>query len=243
METLAALIVLAGAVIAYVLLRDGWSRIAVLCAASWREGLRGKATLIVYAGLGLVLAAGFFISFGVSYSTAVAFGTCAAALLIGFELVASRRDSERDRTRAVELAAARRQQLATGEGWTRSDVLEHHKTTLYFRSAGKVETTDGWRCVACGKNLYRRADATVDHIKPQSKYPGLRATRDNLQILCLSCNSTKKTYDGEDWKQEVRGRRRKRKKSLQRAVQDRSDDDLPPSAIPAFRKESGLKVT
>lgn len=132
-----------------------------------------------------------------------------------FELWQRKREST-DFARAQAAAyRARQEQLATGEGWGRLDVLQQHKTTIFFRNAsGRIQATEGWRCAACGKNLYKASDATVDHVRPQSKHPRLRQSRDNLQILCQSCNSTKSAYDGEDWKSVVRKRRRIRRKRL-----------------------------
>lgn len=46
---------------------------------------------------------------------------------------------------------------------------------------------DGFKCKRCGAT----DDLTIDHIKPESK--GGKATDDNLQTLCRSCNSKKGT--------------------------------------------------
>lgn len=44
---------------------------------------------------------------------------------------------------------------------------------------------DGWCCVYCGTD----ASLTIDHVVPQSK--GGHSRPDNLQTLCVSCNSAK----------------------------------------------------
>jgi len=49
----------------------------------------------------------------------------------------------------------------------------------------KIFERDGFKCVTCGAT----SDLTLDHIIPFSK--GGQATEDNLQTLCLKCNSQK----------------------------------------------------
>lgn len=129
-----------------------------------------------------------------------------------YELVSQSRDSAELKLRLKQQEELRQAKLATGEGWSRFDVLRKFKTTLYFRRLGRIETTQGWRCAACSKNLYQERDAEVDHILPISKFPHLKSTESNLQILCRSCNSTKHAYDGDDWKKVVHQRRRARNK-------------------------------
>lgn len=129
-----------------------------------------------------------------------------------YELAGQSRDSAKLDEILREQARLKEVQLATGEGWSRWDVLRKLKSTLYFRQFGQMQTTQGWRCSACSKNLYKEKDAEVDHILPVSKYPHLRFTESNLQILCRSCNATKHAYDGDDWKKVVHKRRRQRNK-------------------------------
>ena len=129
-----------------------------------------------------------------------------------YELAGQSRDSAKLDEILREQARLKEVQLATGEGWSRWDVLRKFKSTLYFRQFGRMQTTQGWRCSACSKNLYKEKDAEVDHILPVSTYPHLRFTESNLQVLCRSCNSTKHAYDGDDWKKVVHKRRRQRNK-------------------------------
>lgn len=72
----------------------------------------------------------------------------------------------------------------------------------------------GWKCAGCGKMIYNPRQAHIDHIKPKSKYPHLAYLKSNLQILCARCNSHKGAYDGDDWKEEIK--LRKKKKAVQR---------------------------
>ncbi len=60
-----------------------------------------------------------------------------------------------------------------------------------FRIA-KIE--DHWRmwgghCGACARDNLRKSDLTVDHIVPIRR--GGRNSRQNAQVMCLSCNSKK----------------------------------------------------
>lgn len=51
-------------------------------------------------------------------------------------------------------------------------------------------------CSECGRRIQRSSDVTVDHIRPRSKYPSLALNRQNLRVLCRSCNSSK---GAKDW--------------------------------------------
>ena len=62
---------------------------------------------------------------------------------------------------------------------------------------GLVIDEDGRVCALCRKYIKNEKDITVDHKKPRSKYPELQLNRDNLQVLCRSCNSKK--GDREWW--------------------------------------------
>lgn len=55
----------------------------------------------------------------------------------------------------------------------------------------------GRKCSAC---FATDRKIHVDHIKPISKYPELKLTFDNLQILCEDCNLGKSNKDETDWR-------------------------------------------
>lgn len=46
-------------------------------------------------------------------------------------------------------------------------------------------------CRSCGAYILDTTDVTVDHTQPRSRFPELALVRENLQILCRSCNSAK----------------------------------------------------
>lgn len=56
-----------------------------------------------------------------------------------------------------------------------------------------VMNRDGRKCRACGAT----ADPTLDHIKPFSQRGQHKAY--NLQVLCRSCNSRKRTMSQREW--------------------------------------------
>ena len=53
----------------------------------------------------------------------------------------------------------------------------------------KAKTSSGYVCAHCGEVFLNRQFLHVDHIVPLNK--GGRSVRDNLQILCRSCNAKK----------------------------------------------------
>ncbi len=52
-------------------------------------------------------------------------------------------------------------------------------------------------CPECGIHIENSIDVTVDHIRPRSKYPHLALEKQNLRVLCRSCNSSKGAGDSE----------------------------------------------
>ncbi|MBP6194309.1 MAG: HNH endonuclease [Methyloversatilis sp.] len=96
---------------------------------------------------------------------------------------------------------------AASHSWNLKESARTEGWTVYGRATG-------WKCQGCGKMIYDRRQAHVDHIKPKSKYPHLAYLRSNLQILCARCNSHKGAYDGDDWREEIK--LRKKKKAVQR---------------------------
>ena len=64
---------------------------------------------------------------------------------------------------------------------------KYYKVPIPTTLRWEVFKRDGFRCLVCGSQDHLRAD----HIIPESK--GGQASLDNLQTLCRSCNSKKKT--------------------------------------------------
>ena len=95
--------------------------------------------------------------------------------------------AEQVHQKTIELAQERAEQMIDRE--------------LFYSSAewkalrNQVIREDGKFCAECGYHIYYSDDLTVDHIKPRSRFPELALKRDNLQVLCRSCNSSKGDRD------------------------------------------------
>lgn len=63
--------------------------------------------------------------------------------------------------------------------------------------------TYGRKCMVCGSVPHpeNKVRIHVDHIKPISKFPELKLSFDNLQILCEDCNLGKSNKDCIDYRQ------------------------------------------
>jgi len=59
---------------------------------------------------------------------------------------------------------------------------------------------NGRKCCLCGRSPKDGIILHVDHIKPISKFPELKLTLSNLQILCEDCNLGKSNRYDEDWR-------------------------------------------
>lgn len=204
---------------------QGLARINQRFIQDWRLGGSARKRVVGQLLFFVVLSATFFLFFDIRNGALIGYFVLVGVLLAGLEYFVSEKDrelQEKEERRRYEEKKAR---LATGEDWTKSDVLDKFRTTLFFRRRWGVTTTLGWRCGVCGKNLYRRDEASLDHIKPVSKHPELRFSEENLQILCRPCNSTKSAYVGDDWKDVTRARRRvlKKKKNFQSGGGERNE--------------------
>ncbi len=192
----------------------GAMRVRDLLLQEWSQSGLSRLIAVGWAFGFCVFTCAFFSVLDVKNGALMGYLVMVGLALAGLEIYSSAKESalaaQEERIRNEQ----KRAQLATGEGWGRDDALEKFCTTIFYRKYGRLETTSGWRCAVCGKNLYQRADASIDHIKPLSKYPELRFSEANLQVLCRPCNSTKSAYDGEDWKSVTRKRRRIIKQKL-----------------------------
>jgi 5-methylcytosine-specific restriction endonuclease McrA len=153
-----------------------------------------------------------FVFLGQGVSAFFTISLAFAAAFAFFEYLSKQKEEQLQQERVAEARNLRELTLRSGEGWTKQDVLNKFRTTLFYRRYGKLTTTTGWRCAGCSKNLYVERDAEIDHILPRSKYPNLAMTEGNLQILCRSCNAHKHAYEGDDWKKTVHKRRRAKNK-------------------------------
>lgn len=56
---------------------------------------------------------------------------------------------------------------------------------------GQIIEKEGNICALCGVKIRKKADITVDHIKPRSANLDLALDKNNLRVLCRRCNSQK----------------------------------------------------
>jgi 5-methylcytosine-specific restriction endonuclease McrA len=56
------------------------------------------------------------------------------------------------------------------------------------------------RCSACGRSAADGVTLCVDHVKSVKKYPELKTTLSNLQVLCGPCNTGKGSEWADDWR-------------------------------------------
>lgn len=91
------------------------------------------------------------------------------------------------KARTVELAEERRRRQEEEETFYSSPEWAQLRA-LVIKEEGQV-------CAECHKRIKNDEDVTVDHIRPRSKYPDLALRRENLRVLCRSCNSAKSDKD------------------------------------------------
>lgn len=85
--------------------------------------------------------------------------------------------------RVIELAEARRKVI--------EEALRFYSSLEWAVIRRQVIEEEGRICAECGKRIKNDFDITVDHKLPRSKYPALALDRENLRVLCRTCNSKK----------------------------------------------------
>jgi hypothetical protein len=85
--------------------------------------------------------------------------------------------------RLVELAEARKRVI--------EEALRFYSSPEWTIIRKQVIKEEGRVCEECGKRIKNDFDITVDHKRPRSKYPDIALDRENLRILCRTCNSKK----------------------------------------------------
>ena len=111
------------------------------------------------------------------------------AVILGFSYY------PRKRQRLKDLSDARLINLAE----ERRDAIEERQT-FYGSPEWRAIRTEVIRerdrvCMSCRRHTVQDDDLTVDHIRPRSIYPELALVKDNLQVLCRACNSSKGATD------------------------------------------------
>lgn len=72
--------------------------------------------------------------------------------------------------------------------------------SLSWRQIRYLALKNSVGCNCCGARARDGVQLHVDHIKPISRYPELKLSLDNLQVLCDDCNIGKGSWDETDWR-------------------------------------------
>ena len=109
------------------------------------------------------------------------------ALVLTVFLLYIRRKSVK--THTIELAEERQKNIDEARQFYSSPEWRQVRSEV-IREYGRI-------CFECGVYIKNSNDVTVDHIRPRSKYPDLALDKQNLRVLCRSCNSSKGDRDSE----------------------------------------------
>ena len=93
------------------------------------------------------------------------------------------------KTRTIQLAEERKERL--------DEMRQFYSSPEWNLIRRQVIKENGRICSECKKYIRSNNEVTVDHIRPRSKYPHLALERQNLRVLCSSCNSIKGDRDSE----------------------------------------------
>lgn len=107
------------------------------------------------------------------------------------------RISDRVRSRRSVLVRARFTALAEDRKRRIDEAQAFYASPEWKLLRDEVIREQGRVCGECGHAINSDLEVTVDHILPRSKYPHLALSKDNLRVLCRSCNSTKGNRQAE----------------------------------------------
>ncbi len=96
---------------------------------------------------------------------------------------------KRIKLRTIQLGLERKERL--------NETRQFYSSPEWNLIRKQVIREKGWICSKCGESIKNSYDVTVDHIRPRSKYPELALDKQNLCVLCRSCNASKGDRDSE----------------------------------------------
>ena len=105
-------------------------------------------------------------------------------IIIGILADPRRERREQVGLRVRELAEERKEKIEEAQSF--------YSSPEWAKLREQVIKEEGRVCAQCGRPIKDNNDVTVDHIRPRTKYPHLELSRENLRVLCRSCNSAKK---------------------------------------------------
>lgn len=130
---------------------------------------------------------------GIAYARSSTWASLASSVL--------GKDYGKDKCRAIEDL----------QEWAKGRELPHGYESKPVKGKGKKYFYSSWEwkklrfevikmygstCMCCGSN----DRIVVDHIKPRKKFPALELDKNNLQVLCNSCNIAKSNHDYTDFR-------------------------------------------
>lgn len=117
-----------------------------------------------------------------------AFGMSVASLAL---LFLSERVSKRESDKRTIRVNEHLNQLAKERKRRIEEMKRFYQSSEWRLLRQQIIKDKGNICSECKRPINNPNDITVDHIFPRSKYAELALNRENMQVLCRSCNSKK----------------------------------------------------
>jgi 5-methylcytosine-specific restriction endonuclease McrA len=116
------------------------------------------------------------------------------------------REANREKTRAHIRASMRKYRAANPE---KGRIYKQYRRAKKAGNGGVHTSEDirnllivqNGRCAGCARKFTKLLCYSVDHVIPLSK--GGTNSADNIQLLCVSCNSSKCAMSPEQWAQRI----------------------------------------
>ena len=107
-----------------------------------------------------------------------------------------RKKKQRRKNRQAKPSAAKQAAVPATQWDGKKDFFK----SLQWRQLRYLALRNSGGCNCCGATAKDGVLLHVDHIKPISKFPDLRLSLDNVQVLCEDCNVGKGSWDETDWR-------------------------------------------
>ena len=104
-------------------------------------------------------------------------------LIMRFQNYLDRPRDNKIQERVIQLAKYRQESI--------DEASRFYNSPEWSTLRNRVIREEGKQCNICYRIIKKPEDLTVDHIKPRSVFPELALQRENLRVVCRSCNSRK----------------------------------------------------